>query len=59
MVYRQLTLALIVLAFVTIGSTMAFAGEISTPFKGKDVNHGTVTHEVKAGRHTLTLSPGL
>ncbi len=50
-------LSLVVLAFVAVGSTVAFAGEISTPFQGKDVKHGTVTHEVKAGRHVLTLSP--
>jgi len=48
-------LSLVVLALVTIGPAVAFAGEISTPFQGKDVNHGTVTHEVKAGRHVLTL----
>ena len=50
-------MSLVVLAFVIIGPAVAFAGEISMPFKGKDVNHGTVTHEVKAGRHVLILSP--
>lgn len=52
-----LVMSLVVLAFVIVGPAIVFAGETSTPFHGKDVNHGIVTHEVKAGRHVLTLSP--
>ena len=48
--------SLVVWALVTIGPAVALDGEISTPFQSKDVHHGTVTHEVKADRHVLTLS---
>ncbi|MGH7380985.1 MAG: hypothetical protein ACREKR_01965 [Candidatus Methylomirabilales bacterium] len=44
---------------VTIGLltvTTSFAAETTKPFKGKEVNGGTVTHEVKDGKHILTLS---
>jgi hypothetical protein len=34
----------------------SFAAETTKPFKGKEVNGGTVTHEVKGGKHLLTLS---
>ncbi|MGH7480007.1 MAG: hypothetical protein ACREJ8_10555, partial [Candidatus Methylomirabilales bacterium] len=36
--------------------TTSFAAETTKPFKGKEVNGGTVTHEVKDGKHILTLS---
>ncbi|KRT70566.1 MAG: hypothetical protein XU15_C0004G0142 [candidate division NC10 bacterium CSP1-5] len=44
---------------VTLGlltATASFAAETTKPFKGKEVNGGTVTHEVKGGKHILTLS---
>jgi hypothetical protein len=44
---------------VTIGLltvTPSFAAETTKPFAGKTVNGGTVTHEVKGGKHILTLS---
>ena len=34
----------------------AFAADVSMPFTGKAVNGGTVTHEVKDGKHVLTVS---
>ncbi len=34
----------------------ALAPETSTPFSGKAVTRGTVTHEVRNGTHLLTLS---
>jgi hypothetical protein len=34
----------------------ALAPETSTPFSGKGVNRGTVTHEIRNGKHLLTLS---
>ena len=46
-------------ALVTIGLltvTVSFAAETTKPFKGKEVNGGTVTHEAKGGKHILTLS---
>jgi hypothetical protein len=48
-----LTLALVVGVF---GAAPAFAADVTTPFAGKAVNGGTVTHETRAGRHVLTLS---
>jgi len=44
-------MSLVVLAFVTIGPAVAVAGAISMPFKGKDVNHGTLPTRLRpAGR---------
>ncbi len=46
--------ALITIGLLTV--TTSFAAETTKPFKGKEVNGGTVTHEVKGGKHILTLS---
>ena len=45
---------LITIGLLTV--TTSFAAETTKPFKGKEVNGGTVTHEVKDGKHVLTLS---
>jgi hypothetical protein len=48
-----------VAALVVVGvllTSVAFAADVSMPFAGKDVNHGTVTHAVRNGTHVLTLS---
>jgi len=45
---------LITIGLLTV--TTSFAAETTKPFKGKEVNGGTVTHEVKDGKHILTLS---
>jgi hypothetical protein len=45
--------ALVVLA---LGVTSSFAADVTTPFMGKAVNGGTVTHEMQAGKHILTVS---
>ncbi len=45
---------LIAIGFFTV--TTSFAAETTKPFKGKEVNGGTVTHDVKGGKHVLTLS---
>jgi len=45
---------LITIGLLTV--TPSFAAETTKPFKGKEVNGGTVTHEVKDGKHILTLS---
>ncbi len=45
---------LIMIGLLTV--TTSFAAETTKPFKGKEVNGGTVTHEVKDGKHILTLS---
>ena len=34
----------------------SFAADVTTPFAGKAVNGGTVTHEVRNGKHILTVS---
>ena len=50
--------AVVFSAFVVLalGVVPALAADVTTPFAGKTVNGGTVTHEHRAGRHTLTLS---
>jgi len=45
-----------VFTFVLLGATTSFAAEITKPFSGNTVNGGTVSHEVKDGKHVLTLS---
>lgn len=52
---RKPLLALLV-AFGLLSATAAFAADVTMPFKGNTVNGGTVTHEVKDGKHVLTLS---
>jgi hypothetical protein len=39
-----------------IGVTPGHAADITTPFAGKAVNGGTVTHEIQGGKHVLTVS---
>ena len=49
----------VVLAALVVGAlgvVPALAADVTTPFAGKTVNGGTVTHEHRAGRHTLTVS---
>ena len=36
--------------------TPALAADVTTPFMGKAVNGGTVTHEKQGGKHVLTVS---
>lgn len=57
---RPIRMALLSL-LVAIGlltATGSFAADVHTtrPFAGKTVNGGTVTHEIKDGKHILTLS---
>ena len=52
---RSAVLALLV-AVGLLSATSGLAGETTMPFSGKAVNGGTVTHEVKGGKHILTLS---
>ena len=39
-----------------LSATPGFAADVTTPFAGKDVNGGTVTHEMKGGKHMLSVS---
>jgi hypothetical protein len=45
-----------VLLLVGLSATTTFAADITTPFAGKAVNGGTVTHDTQNGKHTLTVS---
>jgi len=54
---RSLQMA-ILSAVVAVGLivTPSFAADVTTPFVGKAVNGGTVTHEHQGGKHTLAVS---
>ncbi|HEV8438860.1 MAG TPA: hypothetical protein VGT40_12255 [Methylomirabilota bacterium] len=45
-----------VFVLVGVSATSTFAADITTPFVGKAVNGGTVTHDTRGGKHTLTVS---
>ena len=49
----------LVAAFVAAGlfvGSPSFAADVTTPFVGKAVNGGTVTHDKQSGKHVLTVS---
>ena len=52
----RMRLLAFLLAVGLLSVATSFAGEVTTPFSGKAVNGGTVTHEVQGGKHILTLS---
>ena len=45
-------------ALVVLGVSVApaLAADVTTPFTGKAVNGGTVTHEMQGGKHVLAVS---
>jgi hypothetical protein len=45
-----------VIGFTAGIPAVSLAADVSSEFSGHHVNAGTVTHEVKGGKHTLTLS---
>jgi hypothetical protein len=45
-----------VFVIFSVSATLGFAADVTTPFAGKDVNGGTVTHEMKGGKHVLSVS---
>ena len=45
-----------VFVIFSLSATLGFAADVTTPFAGKDVNGGTVTHEMKGGKHVLSVS---
>jgi hypothetical protein len=54
---RSLTISLLAALFaVALAGSPALAADVTTPFAGKAVNGGTVTHEHRDGRHMLRLS---
>jgi hypothetical protein len=59
MTRRHLSLpaaALSALAVLALAVTPGLAADVTTPFAGKVVNGGTVTHEAQGGKHVLTVS---
>src|SRR5262245_64614172 len=48
----------LVAALVVFGLSVgtSFAADVTTPFAGKAVNGGTVTHDMQSGKHRLTVS---
>jgi hypothetical protein len=53
---RTLVVAMLVLGLALSGTLAAHAGETSSEFSGHHVNSGTVSHDVIAGTHVLTMS---
>ena len=54
---RSLAVALVLAPVVLALSVAAsFAADVTTPFAGKAVNGGTVTHDMQGGKHRLTVS---
>ena len=51
---HRIALAALVVLGLSVGP--AFAAEVTTPFAGKTVNGGTVTHEARGGKHILQVS---
>lgn len=47
---------LVALAAVALAVTPVSAADVTTPFAGKAVNGGTVTHEMQGGKHVLRVS---
>ncbi len=45
-----------VIGVTAVVPAVTFAADVSSEFSGHHVNAGTVTHEVKGGKHVLTLS---
>ena len=39
-----------------LNATVGFAADVTTPFTGKAVTGGTVTHEHRDGKHVLSVS---
>jgi hypothetical protein len=55
--FRSLRVTLLsALVILVLGVTSSFAADVTTPFTGKAVNGGTVTHELQGGKHVLTVS---
>jgi hypothetical protein len=55
--FRQFgVVVLSALVVLGLGVGAGFAADVTTPFVGKAVNGGTVTHEHRDGKHVLTVS---
>ena len=51
---RVALIAALVVFSLSVGTS--FAADVTTPFAGKAVNGGTVTHDMQGGKHRLTVS---
>jgi hypothetical protein len=47
---------LLAIAIALLNATVGFAADVTTPFTGKAVTGGTVTHELRGGKHVLSVS---
>lgn len=47
---------LVAVIFVGLAGAPGFAADVTTPFAGKAVNGGTVTHETQGSKHVLRVS---
>lgn len=52
--FRVALVAALVVFALSVGTS--FAADVTTPFAGKTVNGGTVTHDMQGGKHRLTVS---
>jgi len=52
--FRVALVAALVVFGLSVGTS--FAADVTTPFAGKAVSGGTVTHEIQGGKHRLTVS---
>ena len=54
--FSSLRVALVAALVVGLSVGTGFAADVTTPFAGKAVNGGTVTHDMQGGKHRLTVS---
>ena len=47
---------LVAIIITLINAAVGFAADVTTPFTGKAVSGGTVTHEARGGKHVLRVS---
>ncbi len=52
--FRFALVAALVVFGLSVGTSLA--ADVTTPFAGKAVNGGTVTHDMHGGKHRLTVS---
>ena len=56
MLHHAFRTGVLVVLALGLAVVPAFAADVTTPFAGKAVNGGTVTHEMKDGKHMLSVS---
>jgi len=53
---HRASVAMLVVGLMIGSAGLGYAADVSAEFSGHHVNAGTVTHEVQAGKHVLTMS---